>query len=323
MRRWLCRVRPPSKRARRCLPRGVTSRVTRPVRSAVAKRGTRRSLRVSSRPARAACRRVAARRMLSPSGMPPLSSADTPGGTGRGAAGAAGPAGCRRVPRPPRRSASVASGRVDGFGGLSRSLWSGSFRVRNALARSCRVHIRTAAAVDEQAGGDDTHQPERSDTMKIAVLGTGAGGRAHAAKLLSLGHEVYVGTRDSQVTLGRTEPDFMGVEPFGQWLPPPPQQHQTPCRPGPHRAHPPGRNPQDKPRPSPPPIRPHEHGNRPPHPAHHSHASAVRKHRTPRSGPRRPAPTRHDITAHPHANMSSPECPSLSPRARKRQSGDR
>ncbi|WP_030773259.1 NADPH-dependent F420 reductase [Streptomyces sp. NRRL F-2664] len=54
--------------------------------------------------------------------------------------------------------------------------------------------------------------------MKIAVLGTGAGGRAHAAKLLSLGHEVYVGTRDSQVTLGRTEPDFMGVEPFGQWL---------------------------------------------------------------------------------------------------------
>ncbi|MER7736081.1 NAD(P)-binding domain-containing protein [Streptomyces erythrochromogenes] len=54
--------------------------------------------------------------------------------------------------------------------------------------------------------------------MKIAVLGTGAGGRAHAARLLSLGHEVYVGTRDSQVTMGRTEPDFMGVEPFGQWL---------------------------------------------------------------------------------------------------------
>ncbi|QES47905.1 NADP oxidoreductase [Streptomyces venezuelae] len=54
--------------------------------------------------------------------------------------------------------------------------------------------------------------------MKIAVLGTGGGGRAHAAKLLELGHEVVVGTRDSQVTLGRTEPDFMGIEPFGQWL---------------------------------------------------------------------------------------------------------
>jgi predicted dinucleotide-binding enzyme len=53
--------------------------------------------------------------------------------------------------------------------------------------------------------------------MKIAVLGTGGGGRAHAARLLELGHEVYVGTRDSQVTLGRTQPDFMGIEPFGQW----------------------------------------------------------------------------------------------------------
>ncbi|MCB5181709.1 NADPH-dependent F420 reductase [Streptomyces antimicrobicus] len=53
---------------------------------------------------------------------------------------------------------------------------------------------------------------------KIAVLGTGGGGRAHAAKLLELGHQVVVGTRDSQVTLGRTQPDFMGIEPFGQWL---------------------------------------------------------------------------------------------------------
>ncbi len=54
--------------------------------------------------------------------------------------------------------------------------------------------------------------------MKIAVLGTGGGGRAHAARLLELGHEVAVGTRDSEVTLGRTEPNFMGIEPFGQWL---------------------------------------------------------------------------------------------------------
>ncbi|WP_329378582.1 NAD(P)-binding domain-containing protein [Streptomyces sp. NBC_01351] len=54
--------------------------------------------------------------------------------------------------------------------------------------------------------------------MKVAVLGTGGGGRAHAARLLELGHEVYVGTRDSQVTLGRAEPDFMGIDPFGQWV---------------------------------------------------------------------------------------------------------
>ncbi|MEU9250508.1 NAD(P)-binding domain-containing protein [Streptomyces sp. NPDC048270] len=54
--------------------------------------------------------------------------------------------------------------------------------------------------------------------MKIAVLGTGGGGRAHARRLLELGHEVVVGTRDSEATLGRTEPDFMGIEPFGQWL---------------------------------------------------------------------------------------------------------
>jgi 8-hydroxy-5-deazaflavin:NADPH oxidoreductase len=54
--------------------------------------------------------------------------------------------------------------------------------------------------------------------MKVAVLGTGGGGRAHAARLLGLGHEVYVGTRDCEVTLSRNETDFMGIDPFGQWL---------------------------------------------------------------------------------------------------------
>ncbi|MFB6617101.1 NADPH-dependent F420 reductase [Streptomyces sp. NPDC085524] len=53
--------------------------------------------------------------------------------------------------------------------------------------------------------------------MKVAVLGTGGGGRAHAARLLELGHRVYVGTRDTRATLGRSEPDFMGIDPFGQW----------------------------------------------------------------------------------------------------------
>lgn len=54
--------------------------------------------------------------------------------------------------------------------------------------------------------------------MQITVLGTGGGARAHAAKLVGLGHEVFVGTRDPQTTLARTEPDVMGNVPYGQWL---------------------------------------------------------------------------------------------------------
>ncbi|MEV0118921.1 NAD(P)-binding domain-containing protein [Streptomyces sp. NPDC050844] len=54
--------------------------------------------------------------------------------------------------------------------------------------------------------------------MKITVLGTGGGARAHTAKLVELGHEVYAGTRDPEATLARTEPDMMGNVPYGQWL---------------------------------------------------------------------------------------------------------
>ncbi|QHC23645.1 NADPH-dependent F420 reductase [Streptomyces sp. GS7] len=54
--------------------------------------------------------------------------------------------------------------------------------------------------------------------MKIAVLGTGGGARAHIAKLAELGHEVHVGTRDPQATLARTDPDMMGNPPFKQFL---------------------------------------------------------------------------------------------------------
>lgn len=54
--------------------------------------------------------------------------------------------------------------------------------------------------------------------MKIAVLGTGGGARAHIAKLAELGHEVHVGTRDPQATLARTEPDMMGTAPFKEFL---------------------------------------------------------------------------------------------------------
>ncbi|MGN5382156.1 NADP oxidoreductase [Streptomyces sp. MUSC 14] len=54
--------------------------------------------------------------------------------------------------------------------------------------------------------------------MKIAVLGTGGGARAHIARLAGLGHEVHVGTRDPQATLARTEPDTMGTPPFKPFL---------------------------------------------------------------------------------------------------------
>ncbi|MFD9882629.1 NADPH-dependent F420 reductase [Streptomyces alboflavus] len=54
--------------------------------------------------------------------------------------------------------------------------------------------------------------------MKIAVLGTGGGARAHIAKLTELGHDVHVGTRDPKATLARTEPDMMGTPPLGPWL---------------------------------------------------------------------------------------------------------
>ncbi|MDF2094077.1 NAD(P)-binding domain-containing protein [Knoellia sp. 3-2P3] len=54
--------------------------------------------------------------------------------------------------------------------------------------------------------------------MKIAVLGTGMVGQALAARLLALGHDVVVGTRDPQVSLARTEPDGMGNPPFSAWL---------------------------------------------------------------------------------------------------------
>ncbi|MER7468140.1 NAD(P)-binding domain-containing protein [Streptomyces sp. NPDC097981] len=53
---------------------------------------------------------------------------------------------------------------------------------------------------------------------KIAVLGTGGGGRTHAARLAELGYEVHVGTRDPEATLARTEPDMMGNAPYKVWL---------------------------------------------------------------------------------------------------------
>ncbi|MFI8100531.1 NADPH-dependent F420 reductase [Streptomyces sp. NPDC086023] len=53
--------------------------------------------------------------------------------------------------------------------------------------------------------------------MHYAVLGTGSVGRTLAARLVSLGHDVVVGTRDPEATLARTEPDGRGLAPFAQW----------------------------------------------------------------------------------------------------------
>jgi predicted dinucleotide-binding enzyme len=53
--------------------------------------------------------------------------------------------------------------------------------------------------------------------MKIAVLGTGMVGQALAGKLSELGHEVTVGTRDVDATLGRTDPGYLGNPPFAVW----------------------------------------------------------------------------------------------------------
>ena len=53
--------------------------------------------------------------------------------------------------------------------------------------------------------------------MNIAVLGTGMVGRAVAARLHELGHDVTIGTRDPQATLARTDADAMGNPPYASW----------------------------------------------------------------------------------------------------------
>ena len=53
--------------------------------------------------------------------------------------------------------------------------------------------------------------------MNIGILGTGMVGRAHAAKLAALGHDVVIGTRDAAKTLAVDQPDAMGNPPFKAW----------------------------------------------------------------------------------------------------------
>ena len=54
--------------------------------------------------------------------------------------------------------------------------------------------------------------------MKTAVFGTGNVGQTIAAKLINLGYEVFIGTRDVNEAKSRTEPDRYGSPGFGTWL---------------------------------------------------------------------------------------------------------
>lgn len=53
--------------------------------------------------------------------------------------------------------------------------------------------------------------------MKIGILGTGVVGKTLAAKLVELGHEVMIGTRDVAQTMAKTETDMMGISAFKEW----------------------------------------------------------------------------------------------------------
>jgi 8-hydroxy-5-deazaflavin:NADPH oxidoreductase len=54
--------------------------------------------------------------------------------------------------------------------------------------------------------------------MNIAVLGTGAVGQALAARLTSLGHQVFMGTRNVAASLANTKVDNWGNPAIGTWI---------------------------------------------------------------------------------------------------------
>ncbi|MFC9978370.1 NADPH-dependent F420 reductase [Gordonia sp. NPDC127522] len=53
--------------------------------------------------------------------------------------------------------------------------------------------------------------------MKIAVIGTGGVGRTLAAALTGAGHDVVIGTRNTDTTLSNTDSDAFGNPPYSQW----------------------------------------------------------------------------------------------------------
>lgn len=53
--------------------------------------------------------------------------------------------------------------------------------------------------------------------MKISVLGTGMVGRSQAGKLIGLGHNVVMGTKNVEKTTAEEKSDAMGNPPFNIW----------------------------------------------------------------------------------------------------------
>ena len=53
--------------------------------------------------------------------------------------------------------------------------------------------------------------------MKIGIFGTGGVGRTLAAKFVSDGNEVIIGTRNVEETLAKSQPDGMGSPPYKEW----------------------------------------------------------------------------------------------------------
>lgn len=53
--------------------------------------------------------------------------------------------------------------------------------------------------------------------MKIAIIGTGTVGQTFASKLISLGHDVMMGTRNVAEKLASTTKDGYGNPPFSEW----------------------------------------------------------------------------------------------------------
>ena len=54
--------------------------------------------------------------------------------------------------------------------------------------------------------------------MKIGILGTGVVGQNIAEKLIQLGHQVIIGTRNKEATLAKKGKDNFGRPVFGEWL---------------------------------------------------------------------------------------------------------
>ena len=54
--------------------------------------------------------------------------------------------------------------------------------------------------------------------MKIAILGTGSVGQIFAGRLVALGHEIMIGTRNVQEALKGLKRTSTGIPGFGEWL---------------------------------------------------------------------------------------------------------